>query len=277
MTATKRDGNEVRIDPRIQERRKKVARSQARKRLYLIVAVLVVIGGYFMVRALLRTSMFSVRKIQITGSSHYSNAALIAQSGIQIGFPLTQVNPELVGQRMEQLPWNGPVKVRKSWPNTLDITIQNRTAVAVIPNNATSDLIVDSSGRVLGLQVSSNAKLVSLCLMSDIPSSKALTTGTGCEFQSTRPGSLVSASFAPLLKVANYLRGIAGANFSKLAVSNSGEIDGELASGVAVRFGSANQLNQKIRAVQLLLAQASIAGYTTMDVRAPLEPVLSNW
>ncbi len=277
MTATEHEARKMRIDPRIRERRNKVARSKGRKRLYLIVAVFIVIGGYFAVRALLRTSMFSVQKIEVSGSTHYPSAALISQSGIPLGFPLTEVNPQSVVQRIEELSWNGSVIVKKKWPSTLQIFVRNRVALSVVPASSTTSLVVDQTGRVLAVQPSSAGKLLRLCLMANIPSSKALGQGTGCEYQSTGLASYISPLFKPLLQLSLALRSDPVASFSELAASSTGEIDGELSNGVAVRFGSTSKLDQKLRALQLLLSEASTAGYSTIDLRVPQEPVLSNW
>lgn len=277
MTATKQDATKPPIDPRIRERRNTVARSEGRKRLYLLLAVLVAIGGYFAARALLRTSLFSVQKFEIIGGSHYSKSALISQSGVGTGFPLTEVNPQVVARRLEQLPWDGAVTVKKMWPNTLQVSIKDRTALAVIPQSSKMQLLVDSTGRVLALQPSSKGKWLPVCMMASIPSSKALAQVNGCEFQNIAAGSFLPPSFSPLLEAAAALRANPVASFSELALSSSGEIDGRLASGVAVRFGSVSQLNSKLRALQLLLSQASTAGYSTIDLRVPTEPVLSNW
>ena len=276
MTATK-DASKPPIDPRIRERRNTVARSVGRRRLYLLLAVLVAIGGYFAARALLRTSLFSIQKFDIVGGSHYTYSALISQSGIETGFPLTEVNPKVVAHRLEQLPWDGAVTVRKKWPNTLQVSIKDRTALAVVPQSSKSQLLVDSTGRVLASQASSKGRWLQVCMMASIPSSKALAQVNGCESQNLAVGSFLPPSFLPLLEVAAALHADPVARFSKVAISSSGEIDGLLSSGVAVRFGSVSQLNAKLRALQLLLSQASTTGYSTIDLRVPTEPVLSNW
>ncbi|TAN21747.1 MAG: FtsQ-type POTRA domain-containing protein [Actinomycetota bacterium] len=277
MTATAEHGKSIRIDPRIRERRNKVARSQGRRRLYVIVAILVAMGGYFAVRAILRTSIFAVRQIEVTGSTHYSNSLLVAQSGIPIGYPLTEVNPALISQRMEQLSWIGPVTVRKEWPGRLKITVRERKVLAFIPESSASNLEVDNTGRVLATVRSGVGKSIKLCVMPDIASSKALVQSAACKAQATPVGSYVSGKLDPLLAIDAALHSTPVADFSELATSNSGEIDGVLANGVAVRFGSTAQLQQKLRALQLILSQASTAGYATIDLRSPLEPVLSNW
>ncbi len=277
MTATRQSEKRLRIDPRIKERRNKVARLKGRRRLYVILAIFALIGSYFLVRALLRTSLFAVRKIEIVGASHYPDSVLASQSGIPIGFPLTAVNPEKVAKRIEQLPWDGAATVRKKWPNTLEISVKERSALAVVPQSPKTELLVDSTGRVLATQPSSNGKWLSLCLMGSIPSSKALAQPNSCQLQNVRPGSFVPSSFAPLLKVASALHADPAAGFSEVAISTSGEIDGRLANGLAVRFGPDTQLSQKLRALQLILTQASTKGYSTVDLRVPQEPVLSNW
>ena len=147
----------------------------------------------------------------------------------------------------------------------------------MVPGSSKTDLVVDSTGRVLADQPTSAVKLVTMCMYDGVTSSKVLAQASGCKPENFVPGSFLPASFNPLLHLASALKANPVASFSELALSASGELDGRLASGVAVRFGSDSQLSQKLRALQLLLAHASTAGYTTIDVRVPQEPVLSNW
>lgn len=277
MAATRQEEKKPRIDPRIRERRNKVARSKGRKRLYAILAVFLLVGGYFAARAVLRTSLFSVKKFEILGSQHYSGATLISKSGVPIGYPLTEVNPSVVARRLQKLPWDAAVTVKKKWPNTLQITVGNRTGLAVIPRSSKMSLLVDPTGRVLASQPDSAGKWISLCLIPQISSSKILASGTGCEDQNTVAGGTVPSSYSPLLQLAAAIHADPVAKFTLLALQSSGELDGELSNGLAVRFGTLAQMSEKFRALQLILTQASTTGYSTIDLRVPKEPVLSHW
>lgn len=278
MVSSIQEKKKLRMDPRIRERRLAVSRSKARKRLYLILALLVVLAGYLSGYEGLRSSLFSVKTIEVSGSSHYTKAALIHQSGVQIGSPLTEVNPVLVAKRLGSLPWNGPVIVSKKWPNRLVIRVSERIPVGVVPESGQALLLVDRFGRVLQNESSANShNWIRLCLVRSITSSKDLSPNSLCPAQSTIPGAFLPSQFGPLLSLAWALHSNPVASFSELAMSSSGELDGELTSGLAVRFGTLSQLSQKLRALQLLLSQASTAGYSTIDLTVPHAPVLSNW
>lgn len=266
------------IDPRIRERRNEVLRSSGRKRLYAIVAIILAFALASGLHLLLRTSIFSVQTINVYGSTHYSKGSIISSSGVILGTPLTEVDPNVVARRLESLPWNATVTVHKKWPSTLNISVSGRFPLVVVSENATTDLLVDSTGRVLTQQSSAmSANWIRLCLSPSIPSSKVLKSKAGCTYQSDSVGSFISAKYRPLLLVASALRSQRVSQISELALSSNGEIDGLLRSGLAVRFGSTNQLQQKIRSLGLILNHASTAGYSTIDVRVPTEPVLSNW
>lgn len=278
MTAVDDKMKVPKIDPRIRERRNQVLRSSGRKRLYVIVVILlmfVLVSGFHL---LLRTSIFSVQTVNVYGSTHYSKGSIISNSGVILGTPLTEVDPNVVVKRLESLPWNATVTVHKKWPSTLNISVSGRFPLVVVAESTTTDLLVDPTGRVLNQQSSAlSANWIRLCWSPIISSSKVLKSKAGCTFQSDSVGSFISAKYRPLLTVASALRSQHVSQISELTLSSNGEIDGLLRSGLAVRFGSTNQLQQKIRSLGLILKQASTAGYSTIDVRVPTEPVLSNW
>lgn len=278
MTATRSDHKKLKIDPRIRDRHNKVVRSIGRKRLYLILLVLFVLIGVYGVHLLLRTSFFAVRKFDVVGSTHYATGEIISTSGVNIGMPLTEINPGAVAKRLESMPWNGNVKVKKKWPSTLEVVITGRVPLAVVPQNSTSDLLVDGTGRVLSVQNKSiSQNWIRLCWAPRIASSKELKLGTGCVLQNNGPGSFISPNYLGLLKFVADLRSQTTVHVTELASSPTGGIDGLLSNGVAVRFGTSQQIRSKIRSLGLVIKHASMAGYTTVDVRDPQEPVLSKW
>lgn len=268
----------LRIDPRIRKRRNEVARSIGRKRLYLILgafAILVCIGT---VHVILKTSIFSISSITVKGSTNYPNSEIVATSGIRKGTPLSQLNPPEAISRISSLPFISSVAVKKRWPNTVDITVRERTALAIVPSTVNKVLVVDATGRVLEDKGSaSGGSLIKLCIFPVISSSKSIISSNSCVRQSTNPGGNLPATYVPLLKVSSAIRANGVKGFQMLAVSANGEVDGLLTSGTVVRFGGAHNLATKLRSLELLLNQASTSGYTTIDVRVPGEPVLSNW
>lgn len=278
MTSDEQISRKIKIDPRIRKRRNEVAKSQARKRLYVILAILSFLILVLIVRLLLGTSLFGVKKFIVLGANHYGKITLEGQTGIVIGTPLLNVNVAKVEQNLNSYPWNEHALVTKHWPNTIEIRVQSRKPVALIPSNKSQDILVARSGVVLQSMASNNiANRIVLCVMPSIGSSKALSITSSCSQQSVATGSKVSTHFSSLLKVASSVPKALDGKIVELAAGSNGEIDGKLSSGIAVRFGSIASLASKFRALELILSQASTKGYSTIDVRVPEEPVLSNW
>lgn len=278
MTAVKNDHRKLKIDPRIRERHNKVVRSTGRKRLYVILFVFLGLICIYGARMILRTSLFSLKRFDVIGSTHYSSSTILAASGIKLGLPLTEINSAKVAKSLEAMPWNGPVQVKKKWPNTLVVSVAGRVPLAVLASTANSDLLVDSTGRVLSVEKSTALNnWIHLCWLPSITSSNSLKSTTGCVQQNNQPGSFIAAHYQRLLKVVQDLRSAKTIDITEIATSPTGEIDGELSNGIAVRFGGASQMAAKLRSLNLVLKNASMSGYTTIDVRDPQEPVLSKW
>lgn len=278
MTALKNENKKLKIDPRIRDRRNKVVRSTGRKRLYFILLILICLGGFYGVHLLIRTSYFAVKKFDVVGSTHYATSEIIAASGVNIGVPLTEVNSTVVAKRLEAMPWNLKVAIKKLWPNTLNVSITGRVPLAVVAQNSTSDLLVDETGRVLSVQSKSiSQNWIRLCWAPSIVSSKELKLGTGCVFQNKGLGSFIGPRYFGLLKFVADLHSQTAIHVTELATSSSGEIDGVLSDGVAVRFGTMLKIRSKLRSLELILTHATMSGFSTVDVRDPQEPVLSKW
>lgn len=278
MTVTEEEVAKLRIDPRIRERRNEVARSIGRRRLYIILAAFTFFACLGLARVILRTSLFSVSTINVSGGVDYPGSVIVDASGIRKGTSLTQINPTQAIARISALPFVSSVTVKKKWPNTVDIAVQGRTPLAVVPTDLNNVLVVDATGRVLEDQGSASVtNLIKICRFSSVSSSKALANLNGCAQQSVKPGAKLPSGYTSLLKVTAAIHANNAAGFAMLAESPNGEVDGLLTSGTAVRFGSAYNLAEKLRSVELVLSQASTSGYTTIDVRVPGEPVLSNW
>lgn len=268
----------VKIDPRIRQRRNDVARIQARKRLYVIVGVIVVIVGYALVRSVMGSSLFSVRKFDVAPSAHYSGSALISQANIALGTPISQVNVRQAEVRLDSFPWNLHARVVKHWPNTISISVTQRVGIAVVPSTSSQELLVDGTGRVLTPEAitSSNAEPL-LCSLGAITTARSLQSESACGVESVGAGSYLPVKYHQVLLIASRIHQLTALKISELAVGTNGELDAKLSSGMVVRLGDASQLRAKFRAVALVLAQGSTKGYSAIDVRVPTEPVLSKW
>ncbi|NUT35114.1 MAG: FtsQ-type POTRA domain-containing protein, partial [Hamadaea sp.] len=79
----------------------------------------------------LQTSILGVDLIRVTGVSILSPDEVRAAAAVRSGTPLARVDTAEVARRVGGLPPVATVDVGRSWPNTLTITVVERTGVAV--------------------------------------------------------------------------------------------------------------------------------------------------
>lgn len=107
------------------------------------VAILILAG--LGVVSFLRSSLFSVRHLEISGSGA---ATIRAAAGIQLGESLWQVDPKTVEERLLADPRLAEARVSLKLPGTVQINFRFRKAVALVSGPA-GTLAIDGTGVVL--------------------------------------------------------------------------------------------------------------------------------
>ncbi|MGA8006535.1 MAG: FtsQ-type POTRA domain-containing protein, partial [Burkholderiales bacterium] len=90
---------------------------------------------------LLRTTLFPLREITVRGTLAHTSAAQIEQAtrGRIVG-NFFSVDLAAVRQGIEQLPWVRQVNVRRVWPDGLEVSIEERVALAHWGDDALVDI-----------------------------------------------------------------------------------------------------------------------------------------
>lgn len=114
--------------------------------LVLVVGATLVAAGEWAVRS----PLFRVRHVTITGLTHESEAAVMAATGLDHDPPLIDVSAASLERSLAGFAWIGSVRVTKHWPNTLDVAVRERVAVAVAYDAARRLRYVDATGHDLG-------------------------------------------------------------------------------------------------------------------------------
>jgi cell division protein FtsQ len=99
--------------------------------------------------ALLGSSLLAVRHVQVTGNHLVPAAEVRAAAQIRTGTPLARVDTGAAARRVEQI---GPVlsaTVSRSWPNTIVISITERTPVLAVALEAGGYGLIDEHGVVV--------------------------------------------------------------------------------------------------------------------------------
>ncbi len=136
------------IDPRMDERRRAVLESGARRgiRRALILLILVSLGAGLV--WLLQSPMLSVGEIEVTGSLRQDVRDAITRAGIEEGTPLILVRTGRATEELEALPWVKAATVKRVFPDRVEIAVDQRRAVAWMWTSGTF-AVLDIEGVVL--------------------------------------------------------------------------------------------------------------------------------
>jgi cell division protein FtsQ len=125
-------GEAVIDDNRVISGSAKRGRRNADPRRIALVGVLAVavLGGACW--ALLGSSLLVVRHVEVVGDRLVTAAEVREAAKIKPGTPLASVNTEAAAARVEQLPPVLSAAVSRSWPDTIVITVRERTPVLAV-------------------------------------------------------------------------------------------------------------------------------------------------
>ena len=226
--------------------------SRYRRRRLLALGLLVVlllaaavVGGR---SVLLHAARFRVSQIAVTGATQVDPSLIRAASGIQLGGPLLAVRADEVRQRLTAIPLLASVEVARDWPGTVQLTVTERTPVA-LASSATGPALVDSTGLPYQLAPKPAPRLPRLAADRVAPDDPA-----------TEAGLAVLAALSPEVR-------------DKLQVVEAdgpGEVTLRLAGGKQVRWGSPDASARKAAVLAVLLTQPG----TVYDVTAPDLPTI---
>jgi cell division protein FtsQ len=111
---------------------------------YALVAgvVLIASGGVW---ALLGSALLGVRTVSVRGERTVTAEQVARAAAIPVGTPLARLDTAAAAARIEELPAVASVHVRRGWPNTVVVTIEERTPVAVAARGV-GYALVDAEG-----------------------------------------------------------------------------------------------------------------------------------
>lgn len=96
--------------------------------------------------ALLYLPMFQVSKVTVAGNSHVTSEEIEDAAAITPSTPLVRVNTHAAAERVAALPWVSKVKVDRSFPDSVSVTVEERTAMMFARRDDGQHLF-DATGR----------------------------------------------------------------------------------------------------------------------------------
>ena len=247
------------LEPRLQERRVAVARSNGRVRLKRIAVVALALGMSIGVLVVLHSSLFGARAITVRGAAHTGERAVLATSGLASHPPLIDINAAAMQARLLSLPWVKHATVRLHWPDGVAVIITERTPVAYAQLGRASYALFDANARVLAVTVTMPHGLVHTHL------------------STTRvfPGDNLLASNRAVVALAS---SVPTSLISRIAMVRDDSDLGlvvQLQTHANIVFGSATNVREKFVSLATLLANDAISHMKSVDLRVPAAPVLT--
>jgi len=250
-----RTADRVVRSPRIAQRRREVRAQRRRRRRHIIIALVIVGGIGFGAWALVRSSVFSLQKIDVVGTVSVSKQQIIDASGLHIGQSALGIDYKAVAARIETVPGVASAQVVQEGSLGVKIIIVERTAALEVQSGA-GNTFLDQQGVQIadGSQVGPNVPVVRLPSGMDISQFTNDDENNVLAIWAKMPGAMRDqlASF-------------------ELLADHSVSIH---LGTTTVIFGTADQIDRKLLAIQLVSARvaADHKRLVRIDVRAPDHP-----
>lgn len=255
MTAT-RSRSARSVDPRMQARRKSVARSEGLRRLWIVAGLTAVASLAIGAIAIANSSWLDIETISVEGHERANRSQIITASGIELGEPLVEVDLDGATRSVEAVPWVAEAVIDRKWSGEVIITVTERVGVIALPTGA-RHAVVDRTGQQLELLAERPAAFLPV---------------VGVEASGV-PGQPVTddAMSAVALAVALTPELIAASN--EIVVE-----DGQLMLGLIVggraNLGDVRSLPDKLVAIETILQRVDLTCLDVIDVRVPSAPTV---
>ncbi len=200
------------------------------RRVFVGALVLTILAGACW--ALLGSSLLVVRHVEVTGNRLVTAAQVRRVARIAAGAPLATVNTGAAARRVEELAPVLSATVRRSWPDTIVITVRERTPVFAVAAAGRYQL-VDSHG-------------VAFQWVSRKPASMPLLTAPPAVL---RGNPAVAAAAAVLRQLPRGLR----TRIASVSAASASTVTLHLTGGITVLWGSAALPAQKLAELAMLL------------------------
>jgi cell division protein FtsQ len=256
MGGAAKTASPVVVDPRMRSRRIAVRRNRGKRRLKRVTVALAAVAVLVAAAVATQTPLLDVDRVRIDGVGHTAAADVSRVAGISPGDTMIGVDVGGAAARVEDLPWVAEARVVRRWPGTVEIHVTEREPLAMVGVADGRVAVVDGDGRVLEVTGQPPAGL------------PEVTGVRGRIVEGDELGRDPRDALAILRAVRDRLPGV--------VASVSSELDAALASGGEIRFGSTDDLDDKIVAVETVLADVDTDCLELLDVRVPGSPALTR-
>lgn len=245
------------IDGRIAERRREVRQQRQRRRrrrTLLVVLLLLIVVALVLVE---RSTLVALDEVRVVGTDRLTPDEVREAAGLELGTSTLRLRLGTAEERVSELPLVATAEARRVDPLTVEIEVQERRPSLVAVGDDTA-VLVDREGVIM---VEEDLDRLPIVELGDAPPT---------------PGSRVD-EHAALANAHAVWRGLSGPLRAEVVRYVAPDVDGlvlVLDQGIEVRFGSAERIDEKVRALGAILGDVGNTPIEAIDVRAPGAPVV---
>lgn len=258
-------GPDVAVHPRMRTRRIRVRRAEGRRRLRRVTLVLGAVTAVILAAAASQSPLLDVDHVRVEGVDGRRADQVVEAAAIAPDQAMVTLGGGAVARRVEELSWVASAQVSRSWPATVRLTVTPRRVVAVVQVTDDHVALVDDEGFVVAVEPGATGEgdggrdgdqpLVLTGIDGRVAEGEAL--------DDDARGALEVAT-----AVAERMPGT--------VASVSTDLEATLSEGGIVRFGSTEELDEKITAVKTVLSDVDTTCMAALDVRVPGSPALTR-
>lgn len=232
-------------------------------------------GGLILVAALcagaVRTPIFRARVVQVQGNVRVSDAKVLRLAGIDHSTNVMLFDRGAAVTALERDPWIAGATIVRRLPSTLDVRVDERSAVAAAPELNGYALIASDGTR---LATVSRPKDVPVIVSSD---AGRPTLGAGTRTRTT-PVPPTQEQLDAAVRALGVMAGPVRATVIRVRVASDGTLELNLHGGTRVSYGEPIQTTQKARSLGAVLRWASTQNehLGSIDLGAPMAPTAST-
>jgi cell division protein FtsQ len=244
--------------PRFVSRRRDVRKERQRRRRRVTISVVALgslaLGGWI----LARSSLFALEGIEVAGAKSMSRNEIVRASGLRPGANMLSLDLDTIEARVGRLPLVRTVEVSKPTPSKVRIAVTERVASFVL-ETVEGRWFLDDEATVLGPSAGIDPVALPTLRLTSRDTAEAgdrifsPDLGSALALWDALPDGLRTG--APVIEAA-----AAGLTLHR--------------TGLTIRFGPMDRIDDKLEAVSLVLARARAARerLIAIDVRSPARP-----
>ena len=226
------------------------------RKIWVVLIILVLGVGVY---AATKSSFLSIKDIEVIGTGiRVSETEVLQVAGIKEDSSMVGLNVEEIDERVTAIPWVAQVDVKRNWPDSVRITLEERIAsvIAIIPSG--ERFLLDRSGVVLEETRESDLALP-IIRVDSVGVLGAQITG-----------------ITPLLRAAEEVTPDLQAWILAL-VPTGGGVRAELVGGVVAELGiGGTDFRDEMRSLATVLTRVQLSCIEQIDVSIPQNPVVTR-